>query len=51
MAIFVRMPYMNNIDEAIEFIELLKKFADDTKLEKTATPEGQARMQEALDRL
>ncbi len=30
--------------------ELLKKFADDTKLGQTATPEGQARMQEALDR-
>jgi hypothetical protein len=43
--------FINDIDEVIKCIELIKKFADDTKLGQTASPEGQARMQEALDRL
>jgi ribonuclease P/MRP protein subunit RPP40 len=43
--------FINDLDEVIKSIELLKKFADDTKLGQTATPEGQARMQEALDKL
>ncbi len=43
--------FINDIDEVIKCIELIKKFADDTKLGQTATPEGQARMQEELDRL
>jgi hypothetical protein len=33
----------------IEFIKLLKKFADDTKLGQTTILEGQTRMQEVLD--
>jgi hypothetical protein len=43
--------FINDLDDVIKCIELLKKFADDTKLGQTATPEGQARMHEALDKL
>ncbi len=43
--------FINDLDDVIKCIELLKKFADDMKLGQTATPEGQARIQEALDKL
>ncbi len=32
--------FINDLDDMIKCIELLKKFADDTKLGQTATPEG-----------
>jgi len=38
--------FINDLDDVIEWLELLKKFADDTKLGQSATPEGQAKMQE-----
>jgi hypothetical protein len=43
--------FIDDIDLAVEFIELLKKFADDTKLGQTATQEGKEKLQRALDRL
>ncbi len=42
--------YINDIDLVIDMIELLKKFADDTKLgQRVATAEQRSKMQEALD--
>jgi hypothetical protein len=41
----------DDIHKVVDFIVLLKKFVDDMKLGQTATPERQARMQEAIDRL
>jgi hypothetical protein len=43
--------YINDLDQAVKFIEMLKKFADDTKLGQTATQEGRACLQRALDML
>jgi len=43
--------FINDLDFAVKFIELLKKFADDTKLGQTATREGQEKLQRALDML
>jgi hypothetical protein len=43
--------FINDLDQAVKFIELLKKFADDTKLGQTATQEGRACLQRALDML
>jgi hypothetical protein len=43
--------FINDLDQAVKFIGLLKKFADDTKLGQTATQEGRAYLQRALDML
>jgi ribonuclease P/MRP protein subunit RPP40 len=43
--------FINDLDQAVKFIELLKKFPDDTKLGQTATQEGRACLQRALDLL
>ena len=44
--------YINDIDMVVTFIELLKKFADDTKLGQTAaTAEDREKLQRALDKL
>jgi hypothetical protein len=44
--------FINDLDNAALFIDLLRKFADDTKLGHTvATEEGRERMQEALANL
>ncbi len=43
--------FINDLDHVVKFIELLKKYADDTKLGQTATQEGRACLQRALDML
>ncbi len=44
--------HINDIDLVVSMIELLKKFADDTKLgQRVRTPEQSARLQSALDAL
>jgi hypothetical protein len=44
--------YIDDIDAVVEFIEMLRKFADDTKLGNTvSTPEDKERLQLALNKL
>jgi len=43
--------YINDVDGVAKFIQLMKKFADDTKMGQTATPEGVEKLQQALDKL
>jgi ribonucleases P/MRP protein subunit RPP40 len=44
--------YINDIDDIVRFIKILRKFADDTKLGNTvATPEYRGRLQLALTKL
>ena len=44
--------YINDIDAVVRLIELMRKFADDTKMGQTAaTPEDRQKLQMALDRL
>ena len=44
--------YIDEIDDIVRFIEILRKFADDTKLGNTvATPDDRGRLQLALTKL
>ena len=44
--------FIDDIDSVVDWIDLLRKFADDTKLGNTATsPEDRERLQLALDKL
>ena len=44
--------YIDDIDDIVRFIKILRKFADDTKLGNTvATPEDRGRLQLALTKL